>query len=88
MKYLIIAFLIAFTTSVSACKQPEIKSVEVVPTPTIVEETKKPQEPSKTKEPEVKRVCIWVYDAQQKKDVEKCRVTKIFEKREGTPIPK
>ena len=48
----------------------------------------KVEEAPKPKEPEVKRVCIMVYDAQQKKEVEKCRVTKIFEKKEGTPIPK
>lgn len=40
------------------------------------------------KDPEVKRVCIKTYDAAQKKEVEKCRTTKIREKKEGTPIPK
>lgn len=48
----------------------------------------KVDEQAKTKEPETKRVCIMAYDAQQKKEVEKCRLTKIFEKKEGTPIPK
>lgn len=48
----------------------------------------KVEEAAKPKEPETKRVCIKVYDAQQKKEVEKCKVTQIFEKKEGTPIPK
>lgn len=36
---------------------------------------------------EAKRVCIKVYDAKQKKDVEKCKKLKIHEKHEGKAVP-
>ena len=35
------------------------------------------------KRAEAKRVCIKVYDAKQKKDVEKCKKLKIHEKHDG-----
>lgn len=76
MKYILAFLLLAFSTSVTACNTQEVTT----PAEPVKQEEKK-------KEPEVKRVCIWVYDVQQKKDVEKCRVTKIYEKKDGTPIP-
>lgn len=45
------------------------------------------QVPPKTK-PVVKRVCVKIYDARQQKRIEKCRDSKIFKKKPGTPIPK
>ena len=39
------------------------------------------------KKPETKRVCIKTTDAKTQKEVEKCRVVKIHEKHEGTPVP-
>jgi hypothetical protein len=50
--------------------------------------TKEETKPETVVEPKVKRVCIMVYDAKEKKEVEKCRVIAIYEKHEGTPIPK
>lgn len=38
-------------------------------------------------QPEERRVCIMVYDARQRKDVEKCKTLKIHKKYEGTKIP-
>ena len=78
MKYILASILLAVSTGVSACKQETASPVVSNPVPQ--EEVKK--------ETESKRVCIKVYDAKQQKEVEKCRVTKIFEKKEGTPIPK
>jgi hypothetical protein len=37
--------------------------------------------------PETKKVCIKTTDAKTQKEVEKCRVVKIHEKHEGTPVP-
>jgi hypothetical protein len=34
-----------------------------------------------------KKVCILVYDSKLNKNVQKCRVTKIYKKYEGTPVP-
>lgn len=39
------------------------------------------------KEPETKKVCIKTTDAKTGKEVEKCRMTKIHEKHEGTKVP-
>ncbi len=39
------------------------------------------------KKPETKKVCIKTTDAKTQKEVEKCRVVKIHEKHEGTPVP-
>lgn len=36
---------------------------------------------------EAKRVCIKVYDAKQKKDVEKCKKLKTHKKHEGNTVP-
>lgn len=36
---------------------------------------------------ETKKVCIKVYDAKQKKDVEKCKKLKKHEKHEGKTVP-
>ena len=46
------------------------------------------KEQPKPKETETRRVCIMVYDAKEKREVEKCRVIKIYQPHEGTPIPK
>jgi hypothetical protein len=37
--------------------------------------------------PVTKKVCIKTTDAKTKKEVEKCKVTKIHEKHEGTKVP-
>ena len=37
--------------------------------------------------PETKKVCIKTTDPKTQKEVEKCRVVKIHEKHEGTPVP-
>lgn len=53
------------------------------------EPVQEPVKPPGTKsEPVTKLVCITVYNSQQKRDVEKCRTMQLFEKEEGTPIPK
>jgi hypothetical protein len=39
------------------------------------------------KKPEEKKVCIKTKDAKTGKEVEKCKVTKIHEKHEGTKVP-
>lgn len=39
------------------------------------------------KRAEAKRICIKVYDAKQKKDVEKCKKLKIHEKHDGNKVP-
>lgn len=39
------------------------------------------------KKPEQKKVCIKTTDPKTQKEVEKCRVTKIHEKHEGTKVP-
>lgn len=36
---------------------------------------------------ESKRVCIQVYDAKQKKDIEKCKKLKMHKKHNGTKVP-
>ena len=41
-------------------------------------------EPAK---PETKKVCIKTTDPKTKKEVEKCKVTKIHQKHEGTKVP-
>lgn len=41
-------------------------------------------EPAK---PESKKVCIKTTDPKTKKEVEKCKVTKIHQKHEGTAVP-
>lgn len=52
-------------------------AVGLLATPAMAEE----------KAPETKKVCIKTTDAKTKKEVEKCRVTKIHEKHEGTKVP-
>jgi hypothetical protein len=36
---------------------------------------------------EPKKVCVKVYDAKLKKDVEKCKKMKLHKKHEGTAVP-
>lgn len=48
----------------------------------------KNEDPLKSTEPETKRVCIKVYDVKEKREIEKCRVIKIYRPHEATPIPK
>jgi len=44
-------------------------------------------EPAKQTQAETKKMCISVYDAKLKKDVEKCRTIKTHKKFEGTAVP-
>lgn len=37
--------------------------------------------------PETKKVCVKTTDAKTKKEVEKCKVTKVHKKHEGTKVP-
>lgn len=37
--------------------------------------------------PETKKVCIKTTDPKTKKEVEKCKVTKVHQKHEGTTVP-
>lgn len=39
------------------------------------------------KDDAMKKVCITVFDAKQKKDVEKCRTVKTHKKYDGTAVP-
>lgn len=52
-------------------------AVGLLATPAMAEE----------KKPEEKKVCIKTKDAKTGKEVEKCKVTKIHEKHEGTKVP-
>lgn len=66
---------------------PQIEVVakrEIIHEPVKVEQVKlKQEEPVST----TKRVCIKVYDAKLKKEVEKCREIKIHKKYEGKKVP-
>ena len=41
----------------------------------------------KPKVPEVKKVCINVWDAKLNKEVQKCKTMKVHQKHEGTAVP-
>lgn len=96
MKYLLASLLVVVGASISACNQDNNR---IVSEPITSEEVKKEPENNRIasdpnnseqvkKEPETKKVCIKVYDAAQRKEIEKCRATTVREKKEGTPIPK
>lgn len=73
IKFLILG-LVSLTTY--ACADESNKTLE----PVVVTAPKE-------NKPETKRVCIMVLDNKTNKEVEKCRVMKIHEKKEGTKIP-
>lgn len=62
----------AESSPVSATKQPQQTTESIV------------QEKVSHKE---KSVCINVWDSSQKKEIKKCRILKIHEKKDGTKVP-
>lgn len=78
---LALAFLVACNEEAKTVEQPRV--TQEAPK----EEPKQKIELDDKKTPETRRVCIMVYDAKLKAEVEKCRVMKIHKKFEGTKVP-
>ena len=84
MKLLVTAIftgMLAFGATAYAKEEPKKA------TPAVASDTKKADESKKADEPKTKKVCIKTTDPKTGKEVEKCRVTKIHEKHEGTVVP-
>ena len=81
MKMILIAILASFTIACEA-QTSQAKTGEVILD--TVNVSAKVEESAKS---EMKKMCITVYDAKKKKDVEKCRTIKTHKKFEGTAVP-
>ena len=75
--------LISISTCVSACNQQETEPVPQVPAASTSSSAPRPS----ADQPGEKKVCIRVYDAKEKQEVEKCRTSKVYQKHQGVPIP-
>ena len=84
--------------SVIIAPAPSIEKIEklspvVVPpaqlaTPELIIETVKPVAPVEITVPEIRKVCIEVFDAKAKKNITKCRNVTIHKKYPSTVVPK